>query len=109
MDQGQLVAVVLTGLYTVLASAGFWSFFTRKSKNKDSTHVLLLGLTRDLMYRLGNAYIQRGWIRSDEYQNYYEDVYLPYKDLGGNGSADNIMDQINKLPVHHNYEAEHHA
>ena len=104
MDSGQIVAVAITGAYTVLASAGFWSFFTRKAKSKDATEGLVVMLAGDLLYRLGDVYIRRGWIYSEEYKVFHEDIYLPYKELGGNGSVDNIMDQVNRLRIKHSGE-----
>ena len=40
----------------------------------------------------------------DSAQNYYENLskylYSPYKKLGGNGSAERVMRQVDQLPIH---------
>lgn len=43
------------------------------------------------------------WLQStqDEFENLYKYLYKPYKDCGGNGSAERIMEQVKKLPYAH--------
>ena len=48
---------------------------------------------------LGEKYIQQGWLTRDDYENIYEYLYLPYHDLGGNGSAERIMEEVKRLPL----------
>jgi hypothetical protein len=45
-------------------------------------------------------YIERGWITQDEYENLHDYLYKPYEEMGGNGSAKKVMQEINKLPIH---------
>lgn len=49
---------------------------------------------------LGMCYIERGWITQDEYENLNDYLYKPYEKMGGNGSAQKIMLEVNKLPIH---------
>lgn len=98
MDWSQWVALVFTGLYTVAASAGFWKFFSQRQSEKQSEIQLLLGLSRELFHIIGASYIERGWISSDEYENLVTYIYAPYKVLGGNSTADRIMEEISDLP-----------
>lgn len=46
------------------------------------------------------AYIERGYITQDEYENLYEYLYKPYEKLGGNGSAKRIMTEVDQLAIH---------
>jgi hypothetical protein len=56
---------------------------------------------------LGGEYIERGWISRDEYENLHDYLYKPYKELGGNGSAERVMQEVNKLPIkNNNYKEE---
>lgn len=98
MDWSQWVALVFTGLYTVAASAGFWKFFSQRQSEKQSEIQLLLGLSRELFHIIGASYIERGWISRDEYENLVTHIYAPYKVLGGNSTADRIMEEISDLP-----------
>ena len=48
---------------------------------------------------LGMKYIERGYITRDEYENLHDYLYVPYNKMGGNGSAERIMDEVKKLPI----------
>ncbi len=89
-------------LLAVLASSGLWAFITKLSERKDVKTRMLVGLGHDRIMWLGMKYIERGWITQDEYENLYEYLYKPYKAMGGNGSAERVMQELNKLPIHKN-------
>ncbi len=59
---------------------------------------MLLGLAHDRLVRSGTFYIERGWISPDEYENIYDFIFIPYKELGGNGAAERIVENVKKLP-----------
>jgi hypothetical protein len=65
-----------------------------------------MGLAYDKVTILGIAYIERGWITRDELEEYERYFFKPYKDLGGNGVAERIWMEVNKLPFrpHGQYE-----
>ena len=62
---------------------------------------MLIGLAHDRILPLGMHYLSRGdWITRDEYENLYEYLYKPYKEMGGNGSAQRVMAEIDsKLKI----------
>ena len=64
----------------------------------DNSRKLLLGLAHDRIMTLGTKYIGRGWITTDEYENFEQYLYQPYVECGGT-SANHLMDQIKKLEV----------
>lgn len=92
---------LITVLCSVIASSGFWALLSKKVERKDSSIDMLIGLGHDRIIFLGMKYIERGWITQEEYENLYEYLYIPYKKLGGNGSAKRVMEEVNKLPIHH--------
>lgn len=92
--------ILLTVFSSVLASSGLWAYITKRLDKKDVKSEMLLGLGHDRIMYLGMSYIERGYITSDEYENLYEYLYKPYKKMGGNGSAERVMDEVNKLPIH---------
>ena len=57
------------------------------------------GQGHDRVTYLGGRYIQRGGITKDEYENLYDYIYLPYKALGGNGTAEKVMKDVDNLPI----------
>lgn len=60
---------------------------------------MLIGLAHDRIIYLGLKYIERGWITKDEYENLIDYLYVPYDKLGGNGSAQRIINEVKKLPI----------
>ena len=83
----------------LLASGGYWSYKMSKNNHKTAESKMLLGLAHDRIVELGMKYIERGTITRDEYENLYDYLYLPYKELGGNGSAERVMDVVKQLRI----------
>lgn len=97
--------MILTVLCAVIASSGFWAFLQNQRDKKDIKTQVLIGLGHDRIVYLGMHYIERGWITQDEYENLYEYLYKPYKAMGGNGSAERIMNEVKRLPMRRNQTA----
>nr|DAW59923.1 MAG TPA: holin protein [Caudoviricetes sp.] len=94
-----LVQVGGTMFGAVFASAGFWAYLSRRDADKDARTHLLLGLAYDRIAHVGVGYIERGWLTKDEYKGFLEYLYKPYVELGGNGLAKKIADEVAKLPI----------
>lgn len=94
------IQMVVTIICSVVASSGFWAYIQKKSEKKDLRTQMLVGLGHDRIVDLGMKYIERGWISQDEYENLNDYLYKPYKQMGGNGSAERVMNEVNKLPIH---------
>ena len=60
---------------------------------------MLLGLAHDKLVYLALKYIERDYITKEEHENIYKFLYTPYKELGGNGTVDRLMDDVGKLPI----------
>lgn len=71
----------------------------KRSEKNDVKTKMLVGLAHDRITYLGMKYIERGWISQDEYENLYNYLYSPYKELGGNGSAERVMNEVKKLEI----------
>lgn len=93
--------IALTSLTTIVASSGFWAYIISKNSSKSATDRLLMGIAYDKITSYGLAYLERGWVTMDEYEELQKYYYEPYKDLGGNGTAEQIMDQVRRLPFRH--------
>lgn len=88
---------------SIFASTGFWGFVTyliqsRRTKNTAESE-MLKGLGHDRICYLGEQYIKRGHITKDEYENLHDYLYLPYKRMNGNGTAEKIMKEAERLPI----------
>lgn len=93
------IQTAITVVCSVIASSGFWAFLSKRGEHKDVKTEMLIGLGHDRIVYLGMAYIERGYITQDEYENLYEYLYKPYEKMGGNGSAKRIMSEVNKLQI----------
>lgn len=94
-----LIELVFTAITAVAASAGFWNYFEKKKNKHGNIEALLTGLAHDKIVYLCTKYIDRGFITPDEHENLYKFLYVPYQNLGGNGSVDRLISEVNKLPT----------
>ena len=96
---GEIISLILA----VFASTGLWTFITRvydnKKKKLSNSEKIALGLAHDRIMNLGEEYVKKGFITPDEYENLHDFLYLPYRDMGGNGAAERVMKEVDKLPI----------
>lgn len=90
--------IIITIFTSVLASSGLWAFLGSRLDRHTAEREMLLGIGHIELVFYGMQYINRGWISRDEYETLQE-LYKPYKKLGGNGSGTKIMQEIEKLPL----------
>lgn len=95
-----IAASIISAIIGIAASSGFWSFLQHRHDHKSATKRLLLGLAHDRILFLGSSYVNRGYITKEEYDDLNSYLYEPYKEAGGNGSAEKIMNEVNKLPTY---------
>lgn len=91
--------IVFTIIASVLASSGLWAFIFKRLDRKDVKGEMLRGLAHDRITYLGLYYIKKGSITKDEFENLNDYLYIPYEKLGGNGSAQRVMEEVRKLPI----------
>lgn len=94
-----ILEAFVTILVSVLASSGVWAVVMKIMDKKDVRTQMLIGLGHDRIMYLGNSYIARGYITSEEYENLVDYLYKPYELMGGNGSAKRVIDEVKKLPL----------
>ena len=97
MNEGTQIAITIFS--SVMVSSGFWTFIQRKSSFTDAKTKLLLGIAHDRLVDQGLAFIKRGWISKEEYQDYQTSLYDPYLSLGGNGLVERLVAEVQKLPI----------
>ncbi len=90
--------IIITIFTSVLASSGLWAFLGSRLDRHTAEKEMLLGIGHMELVFYGMQYIERGWITKDEYDT-LQDLYKPYKKLGGNGSGTKIMNEVEKLPL----------
>ena len=103
----QVAVPVIVALLTSTALGGVVSkvilkrmeLAAKRSKADEAERKLLVGLAHDRIIHLGMVYIDRGYITQDEYENLQVYLYEPYAEMGGNGSAKRVMEEVRKLPI----------
>lgn len=99
MDSTVIAAIVVA----VFGCTGFWTFIqfvVRKKTEKDSKQgKMLKGLGHDRICYLAEQCIKDGHISKEDYENLHDYLYVPYKELGGNGTAEKLMNEVEKLPI----------
>lgn len=90
--------LVLTPLAAVIASSGFWAWMMRRDQAKNAMTRLMMGMAYNHITTEGVKCIQNGWISKDQYEELRKYFYEPYRELGGNGVAERVMNEVTSLP-----------
>ncbi len=93
------VQIIVTAIFSVFASSGFWLFVTKYTDKKDAKAEMLMGLAHDRIVDLSKTYIKRGYVTTDEFENLHDYLFKPYEGLNGNGTAKHLVKQVEKLPI----------
>lgn len=99
MDLTKIAEFANPFLSALFGAPGLWAFVQNKTDRGNAEHELLRVLVRDRIIEDGERYLERGYILSGEYADFYEELYEPYKNMGGNGLAQHIFERIEKLPM----------
>ncbi|AWN05892.1 hypothetical protein SEA_CRICKO_26 [Streptomyces phage CricKo] len=92
------IRVLMTVLGSAMGSTGLWAFIRSRDTHRKATNRLLMGMAYETITKHGIAYIERGSVTKDEFEELNKYFYVPYKALGGNGVAERIMDEVKRLP-----------
>lgn len=95
--------LIISMVIAVFGSTGFWALITymiqRRDTKESAESQMLKGLAHDRICYLGNQYIKQGYVTQADYQNIHDYLFVPYRRLGGNGTAEKIMDEVKNLPM----------
>lgn len=83
----------------IFASAGFWSFVSRWLDKKSAHTRATLGICYLGVKMSCKMLLAKGWATTDEIEDIEKYIYEPYKALGGNGSAERLMNKVRELPI----------
>lgn len=93
----QAFLAVLGGF--LAASGGFWVYLKNRFEHKDHVEKLIMGLAHDKILHLGIIYLEKGFVTQDEYSDLIKYFWEPYCALGGDGSAERVMNMVQILPL----------
>ncbi|MBO4543526.1 MAG: hypothetical protein J5725_10150 [Bacteroidales bacterium] len=95
--------VILALVAAVFGSTGLWTLVStiwqHRSKKISTEGKMLRGLAHDRICELGSRYLKQGYITKDQYENLHDYLFIPYHDLGGNGTAEKITEDVKRLPI----------
>lgn len=98
MDLAKIAEFTNPLVTTVLSGPGIWAWAKTRTQRNYSEDKLLLQVAKNQLVIQGREYLKRGYITMDEYEE-YEAEYQTYSDLGGNGLARRIFEQVDDLPM----------
>lgn len=90
---------LVTIVVAVISSSGLWAFLSKIHDKKSGSRRLLIGLAHDRILFLAEKYCERGCITKEEYDDLHTYLYEPYKECGGNGSAERMMKKVDGLTI----------
>lgn len=96
---------IIVALITALSGSGVTGFIMflinrhdQKKGSQAKISQMLLGLGHDRIMTLGEKYEDRGYITIEEFDDFNTYLYTPYRELGGNGTGEEIFNRIKALP-----------
>lgn len=94
---------IITIIVAVFASGGFWAFLQNylvsRSRKNSAEQKLILGLAFRQIIELCDFYLDRGYIDTEEYKELNHYLFEPYKEMGGNGTAARLIQEVQALPI----------
>lgn len=93
------IDIIITLAVAVFGSTGFWTWVTNRNKRKSAEARLLMGIAYSEIIRRCEHYIKHGSIDSDEYNELNRYLFEPYREMGGDGTAEKLMGEVRKLPT----------
>lgn len=91
--------IIITLAVAVFGSTGFWTWLMTRNKKKTAEARLMMGLAYSEIIKRSEHYIKRGYIGTDEYNELNRYLFEPYKEMGGNGTAEKLMKEVQGLPT----------
>lgn len=89
----------ITGCAMIFASAGFWAFICRMLDKKSAKTQATLGICYLGVKMSCKMLLAKGWASPDEIEDLEKYLFEPYKALGGNGTAEALLNKVRELPI----------
>ena len=93
------IDIIVTLAVAVFGSTGFWTWLMNRNKKKTAEARLIMGLAYSEIINRSERYIKRGYIETEEYNELNKYLYQPYREMGGNGTAEKLMKEVQQLPT----------
>ena len=90
--------IVLTIVSTVFGSVGFWTLIQHEIDKKSASRKMIMGMTYINIVKNCDIFLDRGWVDTEELADLRKYLYEPYRQMGGNGTAEAMMRKVDALP-----------
>jgi hypothetical protein len=94
-----MIQTIITIAVALISSSGVWGLFNLAIQKKNDTTRLMIGVAQHLIVRESHRLLEQGHMTTDDYRNIRKGLYEPYKQLGGNGLAEKMVNDVEKLPI----------
>lgn len=91
--------ILLAIVCSIFASSGFWAYLMSRQNKDTAERRMILGIGYRSICELCTMYIKRGYISREEYSDLKKYLYEPYREMGGNGTCERLMQEVDKLPI----------
>ena len=88
----------LAGAGMIFGSVGFWTFVQHWLDKRSVSRQAMLGLMYLGVKMSCQKLLYGGWATTEEIEDIEKYMYEPYKALGGNGTAEMLMNKVKALP-----------
>ena len=96
MNTAEIIIAIVVAIF---GSTGFWSWLQNRGRKKSAETRLLMGIAYSKIIDRCTEYINRGYVNTDEYHELEHYLFQPYKEMGGNGTAEKLFNDVSKLAV----------
>lgn len=91
----------------IFTCTGFWTglfqfltnIYNKKRVKQDATTRMILGIANKIICESCQEYISRGYITTEEYEDLRKYLSEPYFELGGNGTVERLIKEIDQIPI----------
>ena len=94
-----MIQSIITILVAIISSSGVWGLFNLAIQRRSEANRLLIGVAQHLIVRESHRLLDQGYMTTEEYRNLRKGLYERYKQLGGNGLAEKMVNEVEKLPI----------
>ena len=94
-----IAEVLIAAITAIFGSTGLWTYIQNRNKKRDQVETLVKGLAYNAIVYQTRYYLNRGTITDTEFKDMYNMLYVPYKQMGGNGTAEKLFNEVENLPL----------
>ena len=92
------ITTIVTLIVGMFGSTGFWTYIQNKRIQNSDEQKMIMGLTYISIVKHCEYWIDQGWVDQDDLNDLQKYLYEPYRNKGGNGTAERLFNKCCNLP-----------